>query len=332
MSSCSLRWSAHFSARLQSRRRPPRRARRSRRAARWRDSCHRDLASLGGGPRRHSREGARARARERPPEVGGETGTSACSARRGRLVAGSASFGGNELASGFVRRGERLTIQACRFRGDAGSARVSYPLHAHPEARARRISVARRARAEAGRQARLQALGLDLSEHGDANSSRCSLHGRADARTLRRAGFRYTVRVADLAARTRRSGAATAHGARQRRRPGFRAAATSYRRLPDYDLELKRLAMQVSVARAAADARPPQRARARRQRDRDLDGRAEHGRRQAGLPDHGRAPRARVAVGGARRSSSPTTCCAATAATRAPRSSCARRARSSCRS
>src|SRR5215212_3359354 len=39
--------------------------------------------------------------------------------RRGRLVAGSASFGGNELASGFVRRGERLVVQACRFRGGA---------------------------------------------------------------------------------------------------------------------------------------------------------------------------------------------------------------------
>src|SRR5688572_5258003 len=43
--------------------------------------------------------------------------------KRGRLVAGSAAFGGNELASGFVRRGERLMVQACRFRGNARSAR-----------------------------------------------------------------------------------------------------------------------------------------------------------------------------------------------------------------
>ena len=52
---------------------------------------------------------------------------------------------------------------------------------------------------------RLQALGLDLTEHGDANSLEVLLHGRADAAALRRAGFRYTVRVADLAARTRRN-------------------------------------------------------------------------------------------------------------------------------
>src|SRR4029450_7103878 len=40
--------------------------------------------------------------------------------RRGHQVAGSAAFGGNELASGFVRRGERITVQACRFRGGGG--------------------------------------------------------------------------------------------------------------------------------------------------------------------------------------------------------------------
>ena len=42
-----------------------------------------------------------------------------------RLVAGSAGFAGNELAEGFVRKGERLTVQACRFRGDAATAKAS---------------------------------------------------------------------------------------------------------------------------------------------------------------------------------------------------------------
>src|SRR3954453_12601394 len=45
--------------------------------------------------------------------------------RRGRAVAGAAAFGGNELASGFVRRGERISVQACRFRGGARNARLS---------------------------------------------------------------------------------------------------------------------------------------------------------------------------------------------------------------
>ena len=55
---------------------------------------------------------------------------------------------------------------------------------------------------------RLQSLGLDLTEHGDANSLEVVLHGRADARKLRRAGFTYTVRIRDLAKRTRRNRAA----------------------------------------------------------------------------------------------------------------------------
>ena len=86
--------------------------------------CHRDIASSATG-RQLVRAKARSRsivsARLRSARRLGHRDLR----RRGRLVAGSASFGGNELAEGFVRRGERLTIQACRFRGNAGSARVS---------------------------------------------------------------------------------------------------------------------------------------------------------------------------------------------------------------
>src|SRR5687767_5739494 len=49
--------------------------------------------------------------------------------------------------------------------------------------------------------ARLQGLGLDVTEHGDADSVDVVLYGEADVRRLREAGFSYTVRIADLAAR-----------------------------------------------------------------------------------------------------------------------------------
>ena len=39
-------------------------------------------------------------------------------AKSKRSVAGSAAFGSNELAEGFVRKGQRLIVQACRERGD----------------------------------------------------------------------------------------------------------------------------------------------------------------------------------------------------------------------
>ncbi len=125
--------------------------------------------------------------------------------RHGRLVAGSASFGGNELASGFVRRGERLVVQACRFRGDASRAAVSIDFTRIAKTKGRRFSLVDVATPTRADRSRLQALGLDVTEHGDANSVEVLLHGRADARTLRAAGFRYRVRVADLAAQARRN-------------------------------------------------------------------------------------------------------------------------------
>ena len=170
--------------------------------------------------------------------------------RRGRLVGGSASFGGNELASGFVRRGERLTVQACRFRGNARSARLSIRFTRIPMRKPTRISVVDALAPKRADRQRLQGLGLDLTEHADARSVELLLHGRADAAALRRAGFRYTVRVADLAARTRRNNRRDMLHARASATSGLPSGRVRYRRLPDYDLELKRLAMQYpSLAR-----------------------------------------------------------------------------------
>jgi Zinc carboxypeptidase len=164
--------------------------------------------------------------------------------RKGRLVAGSASFRGNELAEGFVRKGERVTVQACRFRGSASTARVGINFtRVAKRARGRVQVVDVRTPRRADRE-RLQTLGLDLTEHGDADSVEVVLHGSADVRTLRRAGFRYSVRIADLAARTHRNHLRDVHHARATAASGLPSGRDSYRRLPDYDLELKRLAMQ----------------------------------------------------------------------------------------
>src|SRR5215210_4771939 len=163
--------------------------------------------------------------------------------RRGRLVAGSASFGGNVLASGFVRRGERLVVQACRFRGDASSADVSIHFARIERTKARRFSLVDVPTPTRADRRRLQTLGLDVTEHGDADSVEVLLHGRGDARTLRATGFRYRVRIADLAAQARRSArrdAAHAHAAAS----GLPSGRTTYRRLPDYDLEMKNLTIQ----------------------------------------------------------------------------------------
>ena len=172
------------------------------------------------------------------------TGTLPSSAPEGRLVAGSSAFAGNELAQGFVRRGERLTVQACRFRGSAASARVSVSFTAlgkRKQGKVQMVDVTTRSRAEKNR---LQALGLDLTEHGDANSIAVVLHGARDARILGRAGFRYRVRIADMAARTRRNRQRDARYARASAASGLPSGSDSYRRLADYETEMKQLALQ----------------------------------------------------------------------------------------
>jgi hypothetical protein len=163
-------------------------------------------------------------------------------AKTRRSVAASAGFRSNELAEGFVTKGQRLVVQACRFRGKARSARLSVDFLAAPKGGGGTVQVVDVATADRAAKKRLQGLGLDLTEHGDGNSLEVVLHGKDDAAKLRAAKFRYTVRIADLAARTaanRRADAAYAAGTARSDLPSGR---DSYRRLADYELELKQLA------------------------------------------------------------------------------------------
>src|SRR3954470_16300496 len=86
--------------------------------------------------------------------------------RHGRRVAGSASFGGNELASGVVRRGESLVVQACRFRGDARSAHVSIHFARIAKTKPRRYSLVDVPTPTRADRNRLMALDLDVTERG----------------------------------------------------------------------------------------------------------------------------------------------------------------------
>ena len=107
-------------------------------------------------------------------------------AKTKRYVAGSAGFRGNELAEGFVTKGQRLLVQACRFRGKRSSAarvgELPRPLRRRASAAPSQVvDVSTPTRAD---KRRLQTLGLDLTEHGDADSIEVVLYGergRADA-------------------------------------------------------------------------------------------------------------------------------------------------------
>ena len=162
-----------------------------------------------------------------------------------RSVAGSAALRGNELAEGFARRGQKLLVQACRFGGGAGSARVTVSFLATPSSSAggpaQVVDVSTATRAD---KRRLQSLGLDLTEHGDADSIEVVLYGERDVQVLRRNKFSYQVRIADLAARNRANRRADRRYRLRTAQAGSQlpSGRTTYRRLPDYELELKQLA------------------------------------------------------------------------------------------
>jgi hypothetical protein len=159
-----------------------------------------------------------------------------------QLLTAGAEPGAREIADG-IALGDVL-VQACRRSGDAKSAKLSFTTAALPKDQpgpVRLVDVATPTRADKDR---LQALGFDLTEHGHAHGLGVVLHNDADAARLKRAGFDYTVEVADVAKRSLRDRAADARFARATRRSALPSGRDTYRTLADYESEMKALAAQ----------------------------------------------------------------------------------------
>ena len=177
------------------------------------------------------------------------TGTWPCSTRATReLVAGSAYFGADERAQGFVHRASGLVVQACRRSGSARTARIDVTLDrpSRPARTPRSCRWFACCSPTAARKDELTKMGLDLTEHGGKNYVEVVLHGAEDAKRLREAKFAYTTR-------DRRPGRAEPPrppGRAARARPARVASALpsgrtgTYRRLDDYNQEMKTLASQ----------------------------------------------------------------------------------------
>jgi hypothetical protein len=155
----------------------------------------------------------------------------------GKLVAGSAHAGADELAEGFVAAGRALTVQACRRDGGAGSARLSVENVVLPAAAPGRLQLVRVFLASAAEKDLLLALGLDLTEHGRPGFLDVLLHGDEDLRVLERSGLRFETLIADVAAADRTVSRAAAGP------PGtMPSGRVQYRRLPEFSEDMKKLA------------------------------------------------------------------------------------------
>ena len=177
---------------------------------------------------------------------GGDWDLGVFDARTGRSVAGSAALRSNELAEGFVRRGQRLVVQACRVRGSARTARLRIATVALPQASASSDGPTQvvTVRTDSRGIAELQAAGLDVSEHAGAGGIDVVLHGARDRATLRATGMAFDVKVRDVEAHDRAQRRADQAWAQARDESALPSGNTAYRRLPDFEAALKALAVE----------------------------------------------------------------------------------------
>ncbi len=160
----------------------------------------------------------------------------------GQVVAGSASRGARELAEGYSVPGQKLIVQACRLSGSASSAGLSVQSFPIATTGVPKTSLVRVSTPSAARKALLEKLGLDVTENAGAGWVDVVLNGAADATKLANNNFAYTTRVPDLTVQARNDRAADRAFAASTTTSEFPSGRTTYRRLFDYQNEMKLLA------------------------------------------------------------------------------------------
>jgi hypothetical protein len=165
----------------------------------------------------------------------------------GKRVAGSGGFNATEVVTGFARHGRTLTFQACRLRGGE-DATLEIETAALPAARLGRLPVAPKMieiklpfRESLGV---VQALGIDTVDNPHAGGIEAIIYSDDELRLLDKAGFDYTVEIADLNAFDAEQEARTKRYAASVRRSPLPSGREEYRVLEDYQTELKALAEQ----------------------------------------------------------------------------------------
>ncbi|MFD8494600.1 M14 family zinc carboxypeptidase [Amycolatopsis sp. NPDC059657] len=168
----------------------------------------------------------------------------------GAVVAASAALRTHELAESFVKKGQQLVVQACRYSGDARTAVVGVdflaltpqgtPTGSPPAAqRAEMVRVETPAKKDKDRLIRT---GLDVTEKADATSVDVILANDADRKTLADNGFKSTVIEPDLSAKSIANAQADREAAARSAGSTLPSGRTSYRHLYDYQYEMKELA------------------------------------------------------------------------------------------
>src|SRR4051794_32261131 len=162
-----------------------------------------------------------------------------------RYVAAAAGPTSDELAQGFVVKGERVRIQVCHFGGPAAPVHVEASTMAiRPSHATGKVQIVRVDAPTLADRNELIALGFDPAEGADAGHLDVVLYGGGDAAKLRRAGFTWTTLVADAARLERINARKDAAFAARTQTSAFPSGRTTYRHLADYEAEMKTLAQR----------------------------------------------------------------------------------------
>jgi hypothetical protein len=168
----------------------------------------------------------------------------------GKIVAASAALRSYELAESFVKKDQKLVVQACRYAGPARNAVLGVDFLAltpqgtptttpAPVQRAEMVRVNTPTKKEKDQ---LLASGLDVTEKADATGVEVVLAGDEDRKTLASTGLTSTVVTADLSAQAIANAKTDAEYAAKAPGSVLPSGRTSYRHLYDYEFELKELA------------------------------------------------------------------------------------------
>jgi Zinc carboxypeptidase len=206
--------------------------------------CHERLATGSSVVRKTVALGSASLVRARLNGSRGDWDLGVFDAASGRSIGGSAAFGTAELAETF--HNAPVIVQACRRSGESGSPRLQVAAFALPTPSGDR-SVSKLIKVQTptpAEEQKLQSLGLDLTEHGDAGTLEVVTHGAADEEKLRASGLQFSVVTPDLLARELENKRADLAYSLATPRSGMPSGRTEYRRLADFEAEMKGLAEQ----------------------------------------------------------------------------------------
>ena len=158
----------------------------------------------------------------------------------GRRVAGSASYGANELAEGVAAKGQVLLLQACRRSGGTDTVALNAKSIPLPAPTGEKIQLVRVALPVPASRDALDATGLDQTEHATPSSQDVMVYSAAELLKLTAAGLAYTVISPDVVAADRAALTASTPSDVEPMPSG----RTSYRHLEDFQSDMKALVEQ----------------------------------------------------------------------------------------